>query len=73
MVIYRSDSVDVDVVSGRLRAGCWVFEHEENGRFNVIYIKYVLLLYQTLLVRLISPVFHGWNVVYISPSVWYVS
>jgi len=35
-----------------------VFEHEENGRFSVIYIKYVLVLYQTLLVRLISSVLH---------------
>jgi hypothetical protein len=58
-----------DVVSGRLRAGSLVFEHGENGRFNVIFIKYVLALYQILLVRLISSFFHGCNVVYILPSV----
>jgi hypothetical protein len=49
----------VDVgVNGRLRV-VLVFEHEENGRFNVIYIKYVLVFYQTLLMRLISSVFRG--------------
>ena len=58
-MIFCSDFVDVDVVRGRLRAGSLVFEHGENGRFNVIYIKYVLVLYQTLLLRLISSVFHG--------------
>jgi hypothetical protein len=31
-----------------------VFEHEENGRFNVICIKYVFVLYQMLLVRFLS-------------------
>jgi hypothetical protein len=45
VVPFCSDSVDVDVVSGRLRAGCLVFEHEENGRFNVICLKYVLVLH----------------------------
>jgi len=28
VVVFCSDSVDVDVVSGRLRAGGLVFEHE---------------------------------------------